>query len=72
MTDKYGFNSLEGFLFVCFKASEVHVTALKVCQQLGVPWKYQAVGTVRKPFMPRRLLLFFFFYFSPLEIRISL
>lgn len=63
MIDKYGFNSLEGFLFVCFKASEVHVSALKVCQQLGVHWKYQEVAAVSKPFMPRRLLLVFFFYF---------
>lgn len=30
MIDKYGFVSLEDFWFVCFKASEVYVNALKM------------------------------------------
>lgn len=71
MIDKYEFDSLEGFLFVCFKASEVHVTALKMCQQLGV-LEVPGSSYSEKAFYAKEAFVVFLLLLFPLEIWISL
>lgn len=59
------------FCFVCFKALEAYVNALKVRLQLVVHWKYQAVATVKALYSRDAFVVFLLLLF-PLEIRISL